>query len=874
MGRMPTGELTHTYEPNPMLRVLYSSFFDNIQVSDTWVREVRELSKRGRVVYILRSLNFVDFLALDHLTKRYDLPQIRFVNDLHLGPLDPMRPNVLGPLRRSAPQPEELRDAIGAGGSAALFLKRPPGVLDLASGASGGRGLQEGDELLRTLIEVQRELGEHILLVPQVIMWSKGPDTHGRGFMDLLLGPREWPTGLRTAGQLLSNYRHVELRPGEPLDLAEYIEREQGTDETHVRRIIYIMLRRLERERRACTGPARKPPDRQRHQILRSPKLQTVITSLAGEKRSDQYALTQKTLSSLKAMQATPNGTAIKGFEVVLDHVFHRIYAGIDVDTDGIERLRELSKEGTLVLLPCHKSYVDFLILSFVFNEENLQLPLIAAGDNLSFFPFGPLARRAGAFFIRRSFRGDKLYSATLEAYVRRVLRDGHSVELFLEGGRSRTGKLRKPMLGLLSMLVDAAISLPQRPVYFVPISIGYERIIEGAAYERELGGGEKTQEDAAGLLKSTEVLRHRYGRINVQFGRALTIPGLREELGQPREGALTPPKRRALVQRLGNRTMDEINRVTAVTPGALTALALLSDRRRSVAHEELIDRCHRLMLVLEAAGARVTQRTASGGKLREDAIAEVIEMFVEADLLEAHDTDVIGSGERRKHRTGAGTLYRVPERKRLELDTAKNHVVHFFVERALVAIAALMPPGKPVSMQLLHDRVHHLSRLFKHEFRFRADLPFEAILEETVTAMEQAGELERRPEGIARGAGHAGWTGHVWLQTYASILRSYVEGYRVAARTLGALVRGPMTDKDLVKRGLSVGNRMFLSGEVELREAVSKPTLENALLAFKDEGYLTVSDGKYGLTDSFASDAAVSAIEGRIAGYLEMVPE
>lgn len=872
---MPKGDLTHTYEPNPMLRVLYSSFFDNIQVSEAWVREVRELSKRGRVVYILRSLNFVDFLALDHLTKRFDLPQIRFVNDLRLGPLDPMRPRLLGALRRRVPQPEELRDAIEHGGSAALFLKRPPGVIDMASGASAGRGMQEGDELIRTLITLQRERKEPILLVPQVIMWSKGPDTHGTQLMDLVLGPREWPTGLRTAGQLLSNYKHVELRPGEPIDLSEYLAAgQEGTDEALVRRIIFVMLRRLDRERRACTGPAHKPPDRQRHQILRSPKLQSTIQGLAGEKREDRYALTQKTLNSLRSMQATPNSTAIKGFEVALDYVFHRIYAGIDVDHEGIERLRELAKEGTLVLLPCHKSYVDFLILSFVFNEENLQLPLIAAGDNLSFFPFGPLARRAGAFFIRRSFRGDKLYSATLEAYVRRVLRDGHSVELFLEGGRSRTGKLRKPMLGLLSMLVDAALSLPHKPVFFVPISIGYERIIEGAAYERELGGGEKAREDAAGLLKSTEVLRHRYGRINVQFGPGMTLPDLREELGQPREGKLTPPKRRALVQRLGNRTMDEINRVTAVTPGALTALALLSDRRRSVAHEELIQRCRHLLQVLIDAGARVTERTATQGQLREDALAEVIEMFVEADLLEAHDTDVLGTGERRRHRTGSGTLYRVPERKRLELDTTKNHVVHFFVERALVAIAVLMPPAKPVPMQVVHDRVQHLSRLFKHEFRFRADLPFEAILEETLVAMEKAGEIRRTDDGIVRGDGRQGWTGHVWLRTYASILRNYVEGYRVAARSLGSLVRGPMAEKDLVKRGLSVGNRMFLSGEVELREAVCKPLLENAFQAYREEGYLLSEGGKYSLTDSFASDAAVSAIEGRIAGYLEMIPE
>src|SRR5690349_20093715 len=106
-------------------------------------------------------------------------------------------------------------------------------------------------------------------------------------------------------------------------------------------------------------------------------------------------------------------------------------------------------------------------------------MPMIAAGDNLSFFPLGPILRRAGGFFIRRSFRGDKLYSAVVEAYVRRLLRDGHSLELFVEGGRSRTGKLIEPKYGALGMIVDAALSVQRREVYFVPISIGYERIIE-----------------------------------------------------------------------------------------------------------------------------------------------------------------------------------------------------------------------------------------------------------------------------------------------------------------------------------------------------------------------------------------------------------
>lgn len=873
---MTSGEHSPSpYEPNPALRVLNRWFFNKIQVDEGWVEQVRELSQRGTVVYILRSLNLLDYLALDHLTKRYDLPRIRYVNDLHLGMLGPLQGGVLGALatlvRGSAP--DLLQSALQNGSSAALFLKRPPGVIDVASGASGGRGLKEGDEHIRTLIALQRVRKKPILLVPQVFVWTNRPDTQGTQLLDIVLGPREWPTPLRALGQFVYNYRHVELKAGDPLDLGRYLESQAGcSEDVHVRRVIYAMLRRLERERRVVTGPAQQRPDRQRMQVLRSPKLQTAIAHMAGERHEHRSALNRRALNTLREMQATPDTATIKALEVLLDRVFNRIYAGIELDMEGLQRLREWGRDGTLVLLPSHRSYVDFLILSFLFNQHNLQMPMIVAGDNLSFFPLGPIARRAGAFFIRRSFRGDKLYSVVVEAYVRRLMRDGYTLELFVEGGRSRTGKLLEPKLGMLGMIVDAALSLDRRPVYFVPISIGYERIIETSSYEQEMTGGEKTKEDAASLLKSTQVLRHRYGRINVQFGHALSLPQLRTELGIAPSAELTAPKRRALVTRLANRTMDEINRVTAVTPGALTALALLSERRRGISHEQLLERCQKLVNLLTGMKARISRHTATAGTLRPKAMQESVQMFIEAELLESYKpADSFLHLERRtartKHRSDHGVLYRVPEHKRLELDTSKNHIVHFFVERAMVAVSVLNNPGPPLPLSVVRERAHSISKLFKHEFRFRADASFDEIFEDTLRAMMSSGELQRTDsDQIVLGAGREGWPAEVWLSTYASIIRNFIEGYRIAARGLTFLLKGAISEKDLLKRCLILGDRMYLSNDIELREAVSKPLVANALAAFREEGYLRLREGRYSLTESFATSDAVGTIEGRIA--------
>src|SRR5690606_2244275 len=256
---------------------------------------------------------------------------------------------------------------------------------------------------------------------------------------------------------------------------------------------------------------------------------------------------------------------------------FNKMYRGIEFNPADLEELRRASKTGTLILLPSHKSHIDYLILSYFFYIKNLPLPLIAAGDNLNFMPVGPVFRRGGAFFIRRSFKGDRLYAAVVDAYIRRLIRDGYPIELFLEGGRSRTGKLLAPKYGLLNMIVDAALAVPQQKVHFVPVSIGYERVIEADSYQREVSGGEKKKEDATDLLHAREALRHRYGRINVQMSTPITLDDICAELGISMDMLHRPAKRRAVVTRLGNRVMDEINRVTAVTPGALVAIALLS---------------------------------------------------------------------------------------------------------------------------------------------------------------------------------------------------------------------------------------------------------------------------------------------------------
>ncbi len=985
---MSTPHCAPTYEPNPLLAYLYHRFFEHIRVDETWIRTVREAASKGSVVYVLRNLSFLDFLALDHLTKRYELPRIRFANDLGLWVLEPMGK---GWLRALAPQDRtaaahELISVIEDGGSAALFLKRAPTVMSRASGKAGPRqSMTEGDDLVRALFALQRRRTEPILLVPQVFVWSKLPDERRPGVVAALLGSREWPGKIRTTLQFLRNYGHVAFRAGEPVDLREYLlsaEREEGgpsDDGALIRRLTYSMLRKLERERRCIVGPVKKPLDRIRQEVVRSPKLQTIIRDLAGDGESERLVLTQRAYTILRELEAQQDPALVARLEPAFDYIINRIYDGIEVDQEGLERVRQAARRGNIVLLPSHRSHLDYVVLHYLFHKNDLQLPLVASGDNLSFFPLGILFRRAGAFFIRRSFANDRLYAAVVDAYIRRLIREGHAIEFYIEGGRSRSGKLLSPKLGLLSMVVDAALNVPHREVFFVPVSVGYDRLVEGTSYVHENLGGEKQKETARGLLQAARLLRGRYGRVTVQFGNIIpfdtlltqaagtsvatrvnsfpsTVPALtptriESPAGPPAAGllaasppaswntaALRPPsppttaaslappesaappssdrftngtswqeqavkrlspaKRRGLITRLAHQVMAEINRVTAVTPGAVVALVMLSDRRRGVPYGDLIRTSTQVVHLLEHLGAPISQSLhGPGSAVREGAIDDAAHLFLDAEvMIAAFAGDADASSRRRKGAlTGPEIVYRVPDDKRLTLDISKNSIVHFLVPRAFLAAAFLSTPGAATSegqaggaavdaapparridadlrvpRALLEERVRTLAQLFKHEFTFRSDMTFEEHFGMTLAHMTDDAELAiTDKDEITVGARREHLGAMPRLAFYASVMQTFLEGYRVAARGLGALLKGPLSQKDLVRKSITVGERMFLDREIERREAVGRMLFENAHSSFADQGYITIQQRKVAIAESFATAAAVGTIEARLAGFL-----
>ena len=839
------------YEPSAIMRWLYRRFFAHIRVDERWSGAVREAAQRGIVVYVMRSISFLDFLCLDFLLKRFSLPLVRFVNDLGLWILEPFgKGGRRLRLRRQIPEDRALAQTIQEQVSALLFLRRPPRL----GQKQQRKGAQTDTDLIGVLIATQREVQRPILLVPQTFVWSKRSASARPGLLDVFLGPREWPGMIRVFFQFVFNYRNALLRSGEPFDLQAFLaQHDRLTDEEIADKVRYALLRRIERERAIVIGPTQKSPGRIRQELLSSPRIRRHIDAMARTTDKSVAQIERLATKDLKRLCAAQDPAMLGLFHRFFDRVWNRIYDGLEVDQEGIERLRAAAREGAVVLLPSHKSHIDYLVLSDVLYINALSPPLIAAGDNLSFWPLGPLLRRAGAFFIRRSFKGKKLYAALVDAYMRKLLLEGHSIEFFIEGGRSRTGKLLPPKFGLLSMVVDAALLLNGRKISFVPVSIGYERIIEQRSYVHELSGGEKTKENLGGLLKAPRLLRSRYGRLYVQFGEVLDFDTFRRDVADGEKGELPPGTRRTLVQRLAHRAVYEMNRVTIVTPTALVAMALLSHRRRGMPESELLATVQLLATGLRRENAPFAATLANDDGVRADAVREATRLFMDGKLVARNDDH-------------EEPIYAVPDERRIGLEYYKNNILHFFVPSALIASALVGAEDDEPSATNLRERVRQLSRLFKYEFMYQADASYDDIFGVTLEKMLQWGELEQLADRI-----HIAAEGRPMVELLRTMLRTYFESYRLAVEGVRLLLPGPMSRKEWTKKTLDLGQRGYLAGKIEGRESLQSARLDNAILALRDHQIIRTSDvGSVTLGDAVKEEADIDELAHKLGSFVE----
>ncbi|MCG6657639.1 glycerol-3-phosphate 1-O-acyltransferase PlsB [Halomonas campisalis] len=562
-----------------------------------------------------------------------------------------------------------------------------------------------------------------IQLVPVSVFWGRAP---GKRFgVWHLLAADSWQlTGrMRRLLSVVVNGKRVEVRFGAPLRLRDLLD-ERGTELANRKaaRLLRVHFRRM---RSRALGPDLSHRRTLIEGVVRSPEVRRTIEAQAAAENRSPQRLERRALGYAQEIASNMAYPVLRFMDGLLRRLWNRLYDGVDVR--GLARVKTLAEDHTLVYVPCHRSHIDYLLLSYVLYREGLMPPHVAAGRNLDMPLIGPLLRRGGAFFMRRSFRDDPLYASVFTEYLHRLLARGHPLEYFIEGGRSRSGRMLAPRHGMLSMTLRSfrrsAAGAGTERLAFVPVYIGYERIIENASYQRELRGGKKRKETPLALLRVLGQLRQPFGRVAVNIGEPLRlaeyldtrVPRWRDDETEPRPDWLDDT-----VPHLGGELARRINAAAALNPVNLVALVMLATPHHAI-EAGLMTRQLALLAAL--------QRQCPGGEhasLPDGEPADWVEQVIALNMI-----------ERRPHPLG-DILVASAEQAGL-LAWYRNNVLHLFAVAGLAAFAFHHQPR--LTLGELHDLLAPAWPILAREL-FLPEAELRAPLAAMLTALARQGLL------------------------------------------------------------------------------------------------------------------------------------
>lgn len=543
------------------------------------------------------------------------------------------------------------------------------------------------------------------------------------------------------------------------------------------------------------------------------------ISALAIAGKGSEQELRKRAQKYLLEIAANYDERWLKVWDRFLTPLWRVLYDAFIVDQKGLAAIREISCRMPCVLIPCHRSHVDYLILSHIFYKQKMSLPRIAAGDNMNFWPLGYIFRKAGAFFLRRSFRGDDLYTEVFTAYLKSLLQDGTLMEFFLEGGRSRTGKMLLPKYGVLSMIMRSYQDGISDDLALIPVSLGYDRIIEENSYLKELRGVQKKTESAIGLLKSAKIMWHHYGNVYVNIGTPIFLKSYMGE--QPRSFAdMTAREQQALYRNIGARVVCEINRIAVVTPTALVAASLLCLAGGEVTGALLKTAFSAFYNYLRCRQVNISPSMSS----EQEAISSVLALFQQWGFVFCKQRDDGNQGQ--------AASYSIPEAKRLNLEYYKNNIVHHFLPVCFVSLA-IIACKEEATVALIKEDCLFLKNILKEEFSWEADEVLE--VEEVLSYLEGNGFILRLEGRVAFPEKEA----MVSLYAFAGLLGSLLEAYGAVFKALSGTEEAWTAGEDLPDNLRRLTGGMHGKGSKHRAESLSREYYKNALNLLQREGII-----------------------------------
>jgi len=759
---------------------------------------------------------------------------------------------------REAGMPEPLRPFAFAGMSkqrAMFALSRRDGWL-----FGRPRSRTHSQTLAQLLDAVRANPDLDAQLIPVSILVGRAPDRQS-GWFGVLFSENWVVVGrFRRLLSILLNGRGTIVQFAAPVSLRQFLADEQSATNT-LRKLSRVLRVHFRRVRTAVIGADLSHRRTLIDALLDAEPVRSAIASSASKENISVDQARKRARAFAWDIAADSSHPVVRSISFLLTGFWNKIYDGVQMH--HFDKLRAIAPGHEIIYVPCHRSHIDYLLLSYLLYRNGLVVPHIAAGVNLNLPVIGPLLRRGGAFFMRRSFKGNALYSAVFTEYVRQLFAHGVALEYFIEGGRSRTGRLLAPRGGRLAMTLKSFVRESRRPVVFQPVYIGYEKLIEGASYIGELSGQAKQKETLLGLLRSFNVIRNRYGKVAVNFAEPILLSDLLTEVEPNWQDAIRreeekPEWLNPAIDALADRIQVNINRAADVNPINLLALALLSAPKHAMAESDLIAQLDlsRALLTELPYSDRVTVTTLEASQII--AYGEQME-FV----------------QRIKH--PLGDVLVSEGRCAILLSYFRNNVLHLFATAAWIACCFLN------NRRMARATVLRLGRLVYPFIQAELFLPwseeqFSARIEATITFLIGRGVLDAHSEGriLSRGPGQG--DGAFQLRAIAQNLLQAFERYYIA---IAALVRnGPHTlsSSELENLCSLTAQRLSLLQELNAPEFFDKSLFRGFIQKLRERRVVWTDDaGKLDFDselEAVARDAKVILSREIRHGILKLTPE
>lgn len=681
-------------------------------------------------------------------------------------------------------------------------------------------------KMLQLLIEKSWANPElDIQLVPVTVLVGQRPSKES-GFTRVMF-TENWEIGgrLRRLFSTFVNGRKTFIQFSRPISLKE-LAAEGLESKVALRKVSRILRVHFKRVRTAALGPDLSHRRTMVDQVINSPTVRAAIEEEARRSGTTREQARRQATKYVREIAANYSYSVIVIAEMAVSWFWHRIYNGIRAR--NFESLQHDALGHEVIYVPCHRSHLDYVLVSYLVHEHGFIPPHIAAGLNLNLPLVGPLLRRGGAFFLRRSFRSQKLYSTVFYEYLSMIQTQGVSMEYFIEGTRSRTGRLLPPKAGMLAMSVRSYLNAPVRPIMFQPVYIGYERLVEGDSYTTELSGKAKRKERFSDLGKIFGIARNNYGEAHVSLCEPIFLDDMLNQQDPHWQETIRKVGRRpdwlnTVIENLGLRIMTHINAGADVNPINLLALSLLGTPRHAMGEKQL---ARQLELYKTLLGNKPTPERVT---MTEKSAEEIILYGFEMKIL-----------QRQTH--SLGDIISLKPERAVGLTFFRNNISHLMALPSLVAVCFL--EHRHFQVKNLHKFAIIIQPFLQAElFIPWGQRQITRALDEAIEQLVRAGLLYRKEDGETLSRAKDNPEAVLQLNILAHSLLQTIHRYLITISILARYGSGKLDRAELENLCIQTAQRISMLHEFNAPEFYDKALFKEFIAELRKTGYLSPNE-------------------------------